>query len=352
MSAGGGFYRMVEAIEAGGKPILRLHIGETRLPPPPEAVEAASAALRSGKPGYGSAWGALALREAIARREGCAVEQVVVGPGSKHLLYALLSVLADRGAKVAVPSPAWPAYELMARQLGLELQSLPSTLEDAWRFDPATVESAALVLLCNPLNPTSTVYPPSLVEAVETRTRAAGATLILDEAYRGLAFEEVPTCAAAIRVRSFSKEFSLEGWRLGYAVAPAPVAEKLAAFNQLSITCVPQLVQAAGLACLQAEERILCEARAIWRMRAGVATTALREAGFQFVEPQSGMYVFAAHPEAPDDQAFAERLLKAGVAVAAGSAFRAPGFVRICTNCESHEFQEAVRRMRGVLKAH
>jgi aspartate aminotransferase len=127
--------------------------------------------------------------------------------------------------------------------------------------------------------------------------------------------------------------------------------EKVVEFNQLSITCVPQFVQAAGLACLQSEERILGEARAAWRARARAAAQALREAGFRFAEPQSGMYVFAAHPDAADDQEFAARLLKAGVAIAAGSSFGAPGFVRICANCEAPELEEAVRRMRGVLQA-
>lgn len=348
-----GYYGLAEKLfsgASGGAPVLRLHIGDTNLPPPPEAVAAAAERMRSGPVSYGSAQGAHALRQRIAEREGCAPENVVVGPGSKQLLFGLMSVLAQPGDRVAVPQPAWPAYGLMARQLGLEVAALPATLEGGWRFDPGRIERARLVILCNPLNPTSTVYPRELVEEAAARARDQGAALVIDEAYRGVAFAEVGACAA-IRVRSFSKEFSMEGWRLGYAVAPAEVAQRLVAFNQLSITCVPEFVQAAGLACLEQEERILGEAREIWRRRAVTASRALGEAGFQFAPPQSGMYVFATHPRLRDDREYVARLLDDGVAVAPGSAFGAPGFVRICVNQERPILEEAVRRMRTVLGA-
>lgn len=343
------FYDLAERAYALGPDAIRLNIGDTLLPSPPEAVEAAVRSLGARKASYVSAAGLASLRGAIARREGCGVENVVVGPGSKSLLFALTSVLCKPGDKVAVPLPAWPAYELISRQLGLEFVGLPSRLEQGWSFDPAGVDGARLVILCNPANPTSIVYPPALVEATLARARAAGAEVVLDEAYRGLAFEPMPV-PDAVRVRSFSKEFSLEGWRLGYLVAPAPLAARVVAFNQITATCVAPFVQEAGEACLANEERILDAARALWSERARVACEAMGEAGFRFARPQAGLYLFAAHERIADGYGFAERLLEQEVAVAPGSAFGPyPDFVRICLNQPEPLLREAVRRMRAVL---
>jgi len=343
------FYEIAESAFSDEK-LIRLNIGDTKLPTPPEAVEAAVRFMQTRKATYSSAAGLPAFRERIARREGCAVENVVVGPGSKHLLFALMSTMAKAGDKVAVPLPAWPAYGLIARQLGLQYVELPTRVETGWCFEASGIAGARLVVLCNPVNPTSTVYPPALVQETLDRAKAQGALVILDEAYKGGAFEPVPTYEA-IRIRSFSKEFSMEGWRLGYAVAPKEVVDRVVAFNQITNTCVAEFVQEAGMACLEHEERILAGARAIWHERAKVASAALRKVGFRFAEPQSGLYVFAEHERITDDQAYVKRLMeKEGVAVAPGSSFGPfTRHVRICVNQEGPRLEEAVARMaRGL----
>jgi aspartate aminotransferase len=348
------FYALVErafALEKEGKRLVRLHIGETNLATPSCAANAAVLALSRGHSDYGPAAGLFPLRERIARREGCAVENVVIGPGSKHLIFALMSVLGRPGAKVATPVPSYPAYPLIAKQLGMETVELRTTLEGGWQFDPDALQGCQLATVCNPLNPTSTVYPFSLLSRAAERMRQSGGHLILDEAYRGLAFEPIQSVPFALRVRSFSKEFNMEGWRLGYAIVPQEIARELVRFNQITTTCVADFVQEAGAACLDEEKAILERHRAIWRERSQAAQRALAAGGFSFARPDGAMYVFATHPALEDSGALALRLLDRGVAVAPGSGFGDyPGFVRICVNQETAVLEQAIGTLRRAIE--
>lgn len=353
-----GFYELAEralALERSGRKLVRLNVGDTNMPAPGCAVEAAASALKRGRAGYGSAAGLPELRGRIAAREGCEPAEVAVGPGSKHLIFALMSVLCKKGGTVSYPSPHWPAYGLAAKQLGLRAVAAKTLLGDSWRMPdplPEAAASADLMIICNPLNPTSTVYEPDAVEGAIEETGRAGGYLLIDEAYRGLAFAPLPEYRGGrvIRVRSFSKEFNMESWRLGYAIAPKDVVEKVVAFNQITITCVPEFVQRAGIACL-GNEGIVNEHREVWRSRSLAAQKALRACGFRFAAPQAGIYVFATHERLKDAEGFAMKLLeREGIAVAPGNGFGNYGqFVRICVNQPAAVLEDAIGRMGGLL---
>ncbi|HIH18902.1 TPA: pyridoxal phosphate-dependent aminotransferase [Candidatus Micrarchaeota archaeon] len=343
---GASFYEIAEqalALERRGKDIVRLNVGDTNLPVPQRAKDAAAKSMRDGRGGYGSSRGSEELLSLIAAREKCGIENVVVGPGSKHLLFALLSVLCKKGDSVAFPSPHWPAYSLACAQLGLRAKTKDTLLGNAWQFE--TLPKAKLAIICNPLNPASTIHGHESVSRAISDAGKAGSRLIIDEAYRGIAFEPIPAYDC-IRLRSFSKEFNMENWRLGYAVAPEETAEKLVKFNQITSTCVPQFVQQAGIACLENEKGLLSENTAIWKSRMGAAGRALKKAGFVFAQPQSGMYLFAAHERVEDGGRFALSLLGKGVAVAPGSGFGNYGrFIRICANQPEGLLERAIEKM-------
>lgn len=332
--------------------LLRLNVGDTNLPTPVVAIEAATEAIQRTKSGYGPAAGLPEFREAIAQREHCAVENVVVGPGSKHLLFALMSVLLQKGQRVATPSPHWPAYELACRQLGLKLVPVATKLENGWGL-PSQWPLANMRIICNPLNPTSTVYATAQVRAAIEQAQAANIPLVLDEAYKELAFEPIPRYDGenVIRVRSFSKEFNMEGWRLGYAIAPREIVQKVVAFNQITITCVAPFVQKAGLACLENEKEITTANRRIWKSRLEVAEKALQKSGFRFVQAQAGIYLFAAHPSIQDADEFALSLLEhEGVVVSPGSGFGGfKKFIRICVNQPEEKLVEAIGKMKQLV---
>jgi aspartate aminotransferase len=349
------FYELAEkalALEAAGKEIVRLNVGNTNLPTPKCAIEAAKKCLESKHGGgYGPSTGLPEFIDAIAEREGCEAENVVVGPGSKHLLFGLLSTLAKPGDTVCTPAPCYPAYPLACGQLMLKYETVRTTFQSGWQFSKLGPASK-IAILCNPLNPSSTIYGPGLVQgAIEDAARRKS-HVIIDEAYKGLSFDRIPVYNGehVIRVRSFSKEFSMEGYRLGYAIAPKAIAKKLLAFNQATITCVPRFIQEAGLACLKNESKLLSGARGIWRKRIDVAMSALEAEGFSFAKPQSAMYLFATHKKLRDADSFALKLLDRGVAVAPGSSFgEYPQFVRICANQEENVMRGAIGKMGALV---
>ena len=344
------FYELAEKameLERKGHSMVRLNIGDTNLPVPSCALEAAAQSLKKSKSGYGPSAGLPSLRRAIAAREGCGYENVVVGPGSKHLLFALVSILAGKGKSVALPLPSWPAYGLICRQTQSTALEIPATLDDNWEFGKLPTSDVAII--CNPLNPTSTVYNGgSLAKAVKG-AEDKGTHVIMDEAYRGLSFEPIEKIGK-IRLRSFSKEFCLENWRLGYAIAPENIAKQLERFNQITCTCIPSFVQDAGIACLENEKEILPAHRKVWIARADAACKSLASHGFKFAKPQSGIYVFATHEEISDSGKYALSLLEKGVAIAPGSDFGGyGGFVRICLNQQPAVLEEAIGKMAEAL---
>ncbi len=337
-------------LEREGKRIIRLNVGDTNLPTPEIAKASAIKSIGEKKAGYGSSAGLYELREIAAQREGCEPGNIVIGPGSKHLIYGLLSILCRHGDKVTYPSPHWLAYELSCKQLGLSGCAERTSLEDGWGLGDIDVSGSRMLIICNPLNPTSTIYDEKEMRGLVEKAEDAGATLVIDEAYKGIAFREIPHYDS-IRIRSFSKEFSMEGWRLGYAVLPDEIAKKLIKYNQITCTCVPNFVQMAGIACLENEKAILEENRKIWKSRMEFAQKALARHGFRFAKAEAGMYVFATHEGIDESGSFALSLLDEGVAITPGTAFGDyKKFIRICANQPENLLEEAIEKMAGHLR--
>jgi aspartate/methionine/tyrosine aminotransferase len=350
-----GFYALAEKtmeLQRQGRSIIKLNIGETNLPAPEAAVSAGLAGLHRAA-GYGPAAGSSDLLDILARRENCKNENIVAGPGSKYLIYALLSILAKPGDTVAFPAPYWPAYPLMCRQLGLRTYILKTSLKDGWLFSATKLLAAKprIVILSNPNNPASIVYPPALVRELAEGCDGKRRHLIIDEAYKGLAFSPVPDYDA-IRVRSFSKEFNLENWRLGYVTAPAAVAKRLVKFNQIVSTCLPGFTQQAGIACLKREKRLLATHRTVWQKRLELMMAKLADGGWKAARPGSGIYIFATHPKLRSAGDFALKLLDRGVAVAPGGSFGPyRDFIRICVNQEQDKLLQAANAMNDMVAA-
>ncbi len=344
------FVARAARLESDGADLIRLDIGATQLPTPRAAIERATQFVAQQKAEYVSALGTDSFREVIARREDVSPDQVVVGPGSKYLLYAIAKALLRTGDRVIIPTPAWPAYAMICDELGAEAVMVPAEIDNNWHPGSLPFDDAELLILCNPHNPTSIVYAESRVrDWIEVATERK-IPILLDEAYRGLAFSPIETFPDTIRVRSFSKEFSMEGWRLAYAVVPVSLTARLSRFISATVTCVSPIMQEAGESVLADDELILTSFRAQWRQRADHAIAELRAAGFRFAEPGAAMYLFATHDGITDSVAYSERALDAGVAVSAGQYFAGYNrFVRMSLNRDADTLTEAVRRMTVVL---
>ncbi len=347
------FYELAEKameLERQGKRIIRLNIGDTNLPTDPRVIDAAVQDLKATKAKYGPAAGLPELRKLLAEKEGCEAENIVIGPSSKYLIFALMSTLAQKGDRVVLPTPTWPAYEMVCKQLSLETVKLETKMENNWDFGSPDLEGAKILIICNPVNPTSTIHREESIRAAIREAEKKGTCVILDEAYKDLAFALIPRYDGAVRVRSFSKEFNMEGWRIGYAVAPKEIGKKLVSFIQITATCVPHFVQKAAMAALDNEESIRQNNLAIWKNRMEIIGSKLSAAGFRFAKPGAGIYFFLTHDRIEDSDRFALEMLDKGVAVSPGSAFGGyKRFFRICANQEEKVLEEAIAIMAKTL---
>jgi aspartate/methionine/tyrosine aminotransferase len=219
-----------------------------------------------------------------------------------------------------------------------------------WEFKIPKMERDDLLVICNPLNPASTIYKKQLIEDAIEQAENAGATVIIDEAYKGLAFEKLPRYENAIRLRSFSKEFNMEGWRLGYAIAPDEIVGRIVKFNQITTTCVPIFTQNAGRACLENERKVLGENAKVWQSRSLVMQKILKKLRFEFTEPESGIYIFASHPDINDSNKYAMKALEKGVAIAPGTEFGNDKFIRICVNQPEETLKLAAECLEAALR--
>lgn len=362
-----------QSLEAAGRDIIHLEIGEPDFPTPAPIVEAGIAALRAGHTHYTGALGLPALREAIARfhatRWQCAVEaeRVVVTPGASGALLLALGLLAGPGDEVLMADPGYPCNRHFTRfcdaravTVAVDASSaFQLTLEHVMRHATAATRA---VLIASPANPTGTAIPPAELARIRDWCSAQGVALIVDEIYLGLTYDGGEHSAArwddVFVVNSFSKTFLMTGWRLGWLVAPAwalPALERLA---QNLFLAAPTPAQHAALAAfLPATLNELDTRKAELRARRDYLLSALRERGFDIpATPQGAFYLYADCSRfTRDSHAFAGQLLdQAGVAVTPGVDFgqhHAARHVRFAYTQPPARLAEAVARLERFLQA-
>ncbi|GAB5467213.1 MAG: aminotransferase class I/II-fold pyridoxal phosphate-dependent enzyme [Rhodospirillales bacterium] len=254
------------ALEAQGRDILHLEVGQPAAAPPPAVLEAAQACLKRGRIGYTDALGTPALRQAIARHYqevyGLSVDpgRIAVTAGSSGgFLLALLAAF-DAGERIALAAPGYPAYKNLALALGLEPVFLPTTA--ATRFQPTAAQIEAYpehldgLIVASPSNPTGTMLEPQALADLAEACRARGIRLISDEIYHGITFgQAVASLAEApdvIVANSFSKYYCMAGWRLGWLVLPEDLVRPVERLAQSLFISASELSQAAGLAAMDA----------------------------------------------------------------------------------------------------
>ncbi len=347
------FYKIakrVSELQSQGRSIISLNIGHTALPPPQLAIDQLHLVSGAEPSSYGHPAGMFELREVISKREGVSTDNIVVGSDSNFLLFALIKKKKKRGQKLSFPEPYWPAYPLICEEVGISHQVIPTTIEEKWQIDLKKIPTKSSILLCNPQNPTSVSYSRESLSEISKRCREQNSFLVIDEAYRGLAFTPISPPEEAIRIRSFSKEFNMESWRLGYMVAPAEICNEVISYIQITNTCTPTILQRAGIPCINAADQITSNNREIWFERLNTLQEQLLQNGFHFCRSEAAMYSFATHPKITNSDAFCEKLIEHGVALAPGSAFgNFKKFVRISASANPTQLKEAVSIMVRVL---
>ena len=328
--------------EVEEKAVYHLEVGQPGTGAPRGVIEAAKAALDTDRIGYTVALGIPELREAIARHYSTSYgvevppEKVVATTGSSAGF--LLSFLAcfDPGDRVALAAPGYPCYRHILNVLGVEPVSLETGPEDRYQPTPALLEKAMKegpihgLILASPSNPSGTMLGDGEMKALADFCRTHGIRIISDEIYQGISYGKPtrsmlsfePDCVV---INSFSKYFSMTGWRLGWMVVPDGLMRAIESLAQNLFISPPTLSQVAAVAAFDCEEELQANVASYARSR-DMLLNELPGIGFDRLAPSDGaFYVYADVAKLTNDsQAFCSRILnETGVAVTPGLDFDA-----------------------------
>jgi aspartate/methionine/tyrosine aminotransferase len=362
-------------LEAQGRDIVHMEVGEPDFGTPGPILEAAGRALADGLTRYTPAAGLPLLREAIAHHYGgryaVAVDpdRVLVTPGASGALNLVLAGLLDPGDEVLLADPGYPCYRHIVGLLGGRPRLVPLGPGDGYRL---TAERAAeawspgvrAVLVASPANPTGAVLGPGELAELYDLARSRGAAVVVDEIYQGLVYEAVDHTALAAGseglfvVNSFSKYFGMTGWRVGWVVCPANFAPVLDRIAQNLYLAAPTLAQHAAIAALGPETGTVLEARrGVFLQRRDFLIGALEPLGFALAgRPQGAFYLYAdaAAFGASSTRLAADLLEQAGVAVTPGLDFGDTGaerYLRFAYTTDLPRLEEAQQRLGAWLQA-
>jgi aspartate/methionine/tyrosine aminotransferase len=358
-------------LQAAGRSIIHLSIGEPDFTAPEPVRAAAVWAIERGLTQYTPALGLTTLREAIAhdyqRTFSVTVDpaRIVVTAGASAGLLLACALLVERDTDVLLPDPSYPcnrhfvaAFEGRAKLLpcGPETKFQPTAAAVAEQWDEATRG----VLLASPSNPTGTSIEPAVRRGLIREVRGRGGFVIVDEIYQRLSYDVAPSTAAehddVFVLNSFSKYFCMTGWRLGWLVAPAPLVATIEKVAQNLYICPSAVSQHAALACFTDAALAVYEQRhAEFRARRDYLVEAVRGLGLGVpVVPDGAFYVYADISRwAPDSWNFAFDLLEeTGVCIVPGRDFgraEPQRYVRLSYATSLENLQEAVERIRSFL---
>ena len=322
---------------------IRLEVGEPSFTTPQHIIDAASSAAAAGYTRYGPNGGLTSLRELLVDKiqkvNGfkAAFDQVVVTPGAMNGLYSIYAALLNPGDEVLLPTPGFPNMDETVRLLGgqpvfYELERHDGYLPDPDRIASLVTPRTKALFLNTPNNPTGAMLPPERIEAILSVTSERGVWVISDEVYDQLILDDglpylspgsVDTSMPIISVYSFSKVYSMTGWRVGYVVAPPALAQILRTLQEPQVSCPSTISQKAAEAALTGPREPIEAMRSAYVENRDSAWTRLLELGLEGFRTQGTFYMLidiAKSGLAPLD--FSLRLLEeGGVAVAPGEMF-------------------------------
>jgi aspartate/methionine/tyrosine aminotransferase len=356
--------RAANEMEARGDKVVHCEVGQPGTPAPRGALEAAHAALERDRIGYVEALGIPALRERIARHYadwygiGLDPARVVVTTGSSAgFLMAFLAAF-DAGARVAMATPGYPPYRNILAALGLVPVDIVATEAERYQPTVAGIEAAdalAGLIVASPSNPTGTMVSREDMAALAAACKARSIRLISDEIYHGLTFESRATSALevtddAIVINSFSKYFSMTGWRIGWMVVPPELVRPVERLTQNLLISTPTLSQFAAIAAFDCTEELEAHVRR-YRANRDLLLDGLPRAGFDHLtRPTGAFYLYADVAHLTNDSVeFCRRMLReAGVAATPGVDFdpqRGHRTLRFSFAGSTADMEEAVRRL-------
>ncbi len=361
-------------LEAAGRRVIHMEIGQPDFPAPQPVIDAAIRALNREPMGYTASLGLPALREAIARfyadrhAVDVAPDRIMITAGASGAFLIAMGSLIDPGDEVLMPDPCYPCNRHFVRMFEGVAKTVSSDAAAHYQLTSADLRRhwgarTRGVVLASPSNPTGSMVPHDALRAILAEVERRGGIAIVDEIYQGLTYDgpHHPTALGLSQgilvVNSFSKYFSMTGWRLGWLVAPPEYVREMERFAQNAFIAVSAPAQYAALAAFRPETIAILEARrAEFQRRRDFLVPALRALGFEVpLMPEGAFYVYAGCARFTDDsESFALRLLEeTGVAITPGIDFgvhRARVHVRFAYTRSLADLEEGVARMAAFLR--
>ncbi len=365
-----------KAMKAAGVDVISFGAGEPDFNTPEAPRTAAKAALDAGHTKYIASDGLPALKAAIAadyKRRGRDVkpEQVIVSTGGKHALFNATMVLFEEGDKVVIPAPYWVSYPAQVLLADAEPVSILAGADTGFKVTPSQLEQALAdpavrgLILCSPSNPTGAVYTAEELYAIgRVVADRPDVVVFFDAMYDRLTFDE-PIAADFVAVNpdledrtitfnGFSKTFAMTGWRLGFAIGPVKAIKAMGKLQSQSTSNATSFAQYGALAALELDDSVIEEMVIVFKRRRELIVNALNAIkGITCPTPGGAFYVFpdvssfcGEGKRFADDMALADFLLEnAKVAVVPGSAFGAPGHMRLSYATSDELILEGVKRI-------
>lgn len=356
-------------MRAEGRTVLSLLEGEPDLPVPAKAREATRRALAKGLTRYSDAAGLPELRTAIARKlktvNGVAAspEDILVTNGAKQAIYETLQTICGPGDEVLIPSPYWVTFPESVRLAGAKPVFVAT---DAHQLDLDAVARAITprtraIIINSPNNPTGAVYPEAVLRGLARLAAKRDILIVSDEAYEDFVYDRASHASIAafspkraVTIQTFSKSFSMTGFRVGFLAAPPEIARAARRLHGHVTGNVCTFAQHGALAALGLGRGELEKRRALFQKRRDVAY-ALASRSFDCVKPRGGLFIFADARKhltstIKNTEALAQHLLvRAGVSAVPGSACGMEGFLRLSFSSPEPVLREAFSRIEAAL---
>ena len=354
--------------EEAGRRIIHMEVGQPGTPAPAGARAAVTRAMENDALGYTVSLGLPALRARIARLyvEWYGVEldpaRVVVTSGSSGAFLLAFTALFDAGARVGIGAPGYPSYRQILKALSLRPVMIEAAMES--RLQPVPGDLPANLdglMIASPANPSGTMLDHGAMSDLIGACAASGTAVISDEIYHGIEYDRKAVSALEISddvyvINSFSKYFSMTGWRVGWMVVPPDHVRIIERLAQNMFICAPHVAQVAALAAMDCRDELETNMD-VYRTNRALMLKGLPEAGFTRIAPPDGaFYVYADVSDLTDDsRTFAAEILeKAGVAVTPGLDFdpdRGAGTLRFSYARATEDIREGLTRLKTFMKA-
>lgn len=354
------------AAEARGRRIIHMEIGQPSTPAPQAARAALARAMEADALGYTVALGLPALRARIAGlyRDWYGISldpaRVIVTSGSSSAFLLAFTALFDAGERVALGEPGYPSYRQILKALSLDPVGIPTRIEDRYQPRPGDIpENVAGLIVASPANPSGTMLSRAALAALVEAAQARDIAFVSDEIYHGLHYDDRAVSALEVSddvyvINSFSKYFSMTGWRVGWMVVPPDHVRLVERLAQNMFICAPHASQVAALAALDCTAELEAH-RAVYGENRRLMLEGLPKAGFSCIAPPDGaFYVYADVSDLTgDSRALAAEILEgAGVAVTPGLDFdpvRGARTLRFSYAGATPDIREGLARLRDFM---